>query len=125
MAGLGGSDGVELTASGIPGFERRNLNLESSAPGEVGHSGIRIDAEDPAASRLELSGGDSGATADVKGLGSGDHGDDLRYQSVGISGASPVVALGVRPKRLGYFSGSLKLTRRVRCSIFRHNPIWH
>ena len=68
-------------------------------PGEVGHPGVRLDPEDPAAGRRELPGRDAGAAADVEHVGAGARGDDPVDQRLGVAGPGPVVPFGVRRRR--------------------------
>ena len=71
VPGLPGNDGVERPSGRIPRFERRHLNLEALLPGELGHSRVDLDAEQPAPGRSEGSSGDPGADAHVEHGGPG------------------------------------------------------
>jgi len=109
VPGLPGDDRIELAAGGIPGFERRHLDLESAPPRQAGHPRVDLDPEHPAAGRLELARGDAGADADVEDAGAGAGGDDPAHHGPGIAGPGPVVAFGVRAERLRYLPGSMRL----------------
>jgi hypothetical protein len=63
VPGLPGDDRVEVPAGGVPGFERRHIDLDSGAPGEVGHPGVGLHPQHLAADRLELPGVDAGSRA--------------------------------------------------------------
>jgi len=41
-------------SGGVPGFERRDLDLETAAPREVGHLRVGLDPDYLAPDRLEL-----------------------------------------------------------------------
>lgn len=71
------------------------------APGLLGHAGVGVHAQHPAAGPLELPGGGAGADAHVEHVGAGAGGDDPGHQGLGIAGPGAVVALGVGPERLG------------------------
>jgi hypothetical protein len=96
---LPGDDGVERPARGVPGLERRHVDLQAVAAREVGHARVGFDARYPAARRPELPGGDAGARADVEDVGAGGGGDHGLDHGVGVAGAGAVVALGVRAER--------------------------
>jgi hypothetical protein len=118
VPGLPGHDRVEGPAGRVPGFERRHLDLEPGLPGQFGHPRVGIDPEHAAAGRLEQPGGDAGAAADVEDIAAGAGGDDPVHQGVGIAGAGPVIAFGVRAERFGYIALVMRLgpgTIRRRC----------
>ena len=109
MPGRPGDDGVEFPGGGVPGFERRHLDLDPTAPREVSQPGVGLDAEHRAVGRLELPGDDAGAAADVEDGGPGAGGDDPLHQGVGVAGAGPVVAFGAYAERLRRLSGLRRL----------------
>jgi hypothetical protein len=102
VPGLRGDDRVECPACGVPGLERRHLDLDASPPGQAGHPRVGIDPEHPAPGRAELPGGDTGAAADIKHIRAGAGGDDPLHQGARIARAGPIVAFGVRAERLRY-----------------------
>jgi hypothetical protein len=71
VPGLPGDDRVERTAGRVPRLEPRDLDLEPTPAGGLGHPGVDFDTEHPAAGRLEAARGDAGADADVEHLRSG------------------------------------------------------
>ncbi len=103
---------VEFPVGTVPGFQRRHLDLYPAAPGETGHPRVGINAQHPAAGRLELPGGDAGTAADIENVGPGNGGGNPLHQGGGIARAGPVVALGVRAERLRYLPVSMGLIRR-------------
>jgi len=102
-------DRVEFPAGCVPGFERRHLDLDSTAPREAGHPGVGLDSEHLAASHLELAGGDASTTADVDDVRPRAGGDDPLHQGVGVKGPGPVVAVGVHAERLRHLPVLMKL----------------
>ncbi len=66
MPCLPGDDGVELPAGRTPVLEYAHLDVDPSSPRHLGHPGVDLDAEHPATDRLELTGRDTGAGADVE-----------------------------------------------------------
>ena len=110
VPGCPGDDRVEFAAGAVPGFERRHLDLNPAAPGEVSHPGVRLDAEHVAPGRLELPGFYAGAAADVEHVGPGAGGDDPLHQGVRVPGPGPVVAFGVRAERFRYLPVLMRLT---------------
>ncbi len=95
-------DGVEHAVRGIPRFEGGHLHLDAGPSSELGHSRVGVHAEHRTAGRLELTGLDTGAAADVEYVEAGCGGDDPFHQCVGIAGPGPVVTLGVHPERFGH-----------------------
>jgi hypothetical protein len=109
VPGGAGDDRVEVAARAVPGFERRHLDLDPAVPGELRHPRVWLDAEHPAAGRLELPGRGAGAAADVDHVGAGAGGDDPVHQSAGIRRPGAVVAFGVSAERLGYLPAAMDL----------------
>jgi len=104
----------------------RDRWLRRPDPGQVGRARVRIHPERPASGRLELPGRDAGTAADIENISAGAPADDAVYQGAGIAGPRPVVACGVRAKRLGYlpvlmrltgFGGSCSLVFGSRCHV--------
>ena len=67
VPGLSGDDRVERPARAFPGFDRRHLDLEALAAGEVRHPRVGIDPEHPAPGRLELPRHDARAASERRG----------------------------------------------------------
>ena len=110
VPGLPGDDRVEMTARRIPGLDRGYLDLDSAAPGLVGHPPVGINPEHLAAGRLEQPGGDAGPAADVEKARAGADGDDPVHQGVRVAGPGAVVARGIRAERLRHFPVLMRLT---------------
>jgi hypothetical protein len=117
---LPGDDRVEVPAGGVPGFERRRLDLDAAAPCEVSHPRVGLDAQYPAAGRLELPGCYAGAATDVKDVGSGAFGNDPVHHGPGIGGPGTVVAFDVRAERLRHLSVLMRLASGQRPSLRRY-----
>ena len=63
---LAAGDEVEAPAGVVPALEGRLLDGHAVAAREGGHPRVGLDAQDPAAARLQGAGGDPGAAADVE-----------------------------------------------------------
>src|SRR5262249_12049249 len=100
MPGLPGDDRVESPAARVPGFEVADFDLDPGPPGNLGHPGVRFDAQHRDTGLSVLPCADAGATADVQEINAGAGHDDALYQGVGIPGPDPVVAIGVHSEGL-------------------------
>ena len=113
MPGLGRDDRIEGAALGVPVLESRHFNLDAVATGDCGHAVVDVHAEDGAAVRGELAGGDAGADAHVEDVRSGAGGDDRVDHGLGVVGAGAVVLLGAVAEGAGGFaSGGGRMTMR-------------
>ena len=99
MPRLAAGDEVEAPAGVVPVLEGRLLDGHAVAPREGGHPRVGLDAQDPAAARLQGAGGDPGAAADVEHVARpvGHERVDERRR---VAGPRPVVALGLLPEGL-------------------------
>ncbi len=113
VPGLRGDDRVERAADRVPVLELRDLRLGPALPGQLGHPRVGINAEPPAAGRLEQPGGDAGAAPDVEDVASRAGGDDAVHQAGGIGGPGPVVAAGVGTEPLGDLPLEMRCLRPV------------
>ncbi len=90
-----GNDRVEAPAGWVPCLERRYLDVDPGAPGELGHPSVGLHAEDGAAGCLELPSFDAGAAPDVEDVSAGARSDDPVDQDIGIARPGTVIACGV------------------------------
>jgi hypothetical protein len=101
---LPGDDRVEAPPGGVPVLELRHLDVEPARPGEVGHPRVGVDAEHPAAGRLEEPSRDPRAAAGVDHVAAGALGDDPVHHRGRIAESGAVVAAGVGAERLGHLA---------------------
>ncbi len=112
MPGLPGHEQVEPASGGLPVLEGRDFDVDPAGAGELGHAGIRLDTQHPAASLAELAGFDPGADADVEGVASGSGRDEVVDESRGIGRPGPVVAFDVHAEGFRGLSIAVRLTPR-------------
>jgi hypothetical protein len=111
-----GDDRVELPAGRIPGFQRRDLDIDPGPAREPGHPRVGLDAQHQAPRRLELARLDPRPAADIQDAAPRAGGDDPPHQGIGIGRAGTVVAFGVAAERLGHPPVAMRLgCRRLRC----------
>jgi hypothetical protein len=66
MKGLPEHDEVEAALRGVPVLERGDLDRDSLAPRDIGHSRIRLNRKNISSVGTKLLGGDPGARANVE-----------------------------------------------------------
>jgi hypothetical protein len=101
VPGRTGDDEVEDPTGRLPALERRDLDLEPGAAGDLGHALVGFDAEHPTSGVGERPGGDAGADADVEDGASGARREDRVDHLVGIARRGSIVPLGRTPQAFG------------------------